>query len=120
MITERFDEILARRLTKIREILIAKGAEYSVQLDRLHNFRRAASMLGGSPEQALVGMWAKHLVSVLDMVDSIDSGTTPSRALVDEKLGDTINYAILLEALITDRIDKQPTKSSARHLRRDI
>ena len=60
-------------------------------------------MLGQSPEKALVGMLAKHLVSILDIVDAIPK-QIPTPALVEEKIGDAVNYLILLEALLKERI----------------
>ena len=40
------------------------------------------------------------------MVDDIDVGNIPSKELVSEKIGDHINYLILLEGLIYDRISR--------------
>jgi len=103
---EKFDEILERRIELIRSVLSRKRAEYAPGGgDRLHNFKRAANMLSCSPERALVGMLSKHLVSILDMVDAIDQrGEFPLWELVEEKIGDSINYLILIEAMIKERI----------------
>jgi len=93
---EEFNAILSGRVRKIVVTLGSKAEEYARGEDRLHNFRVAARMLGTTPEQALWGMAAKHLVSVQDMVDGhLDA----SPAMVDEKIGDLINYLILLEAV---------------------
>ena len=101
---EQFDKVLQRRIELIHRVLAHKRAEYTTDDDRLHNFHRAAEMLRTSREQALVGMWAKHLVSIIDIVDKIAYGRRPSIELVEEKIGDTINYAILLEAMLKERI----------------
>lgn len=102
------DAIVDARIASIRSLLLVKGAEYSPgDGDRLHNFNRAAAVVGTTPESALVGMWVKHLVSVLDLVDGIGRGELPTTARVDEKLGDTINYAILLEAMVKARLAEQ-------------
>ena len=71
--------------------------------DRLHNFNRAAEMLRTTREKALVGMWAKHVVSILDIVDDFPK-VVPSIEMIDEKLGDLINYSILLEANLKEDI----------------
>lgn len=91
---KRFEELLEKRIDLIRNTLSTKQKEYATEVDRLHNFKRAAAMLGCTPKQALVGMWVKHIISILDIVDSgINS------PLIEEKVGDAINYLILLEML---------------------
>lgn len=97
-----FDEIVERRIKRIRILLTKKRAEYAPDgQDRLHNFNRAAAMLRIPRSQALLGMLAKHLVSILDMVDAI-SRRDPGIAMIDEKIGDAINYLILLEAMLME------------------
>lgn len=103
----QFDDILAMRIDKIRSVLSSKTVEYASSSDRLHNFKRAAALSGRTTAQALVGMWTKHLVSVLDIVDTDARSNGPlhiTRALLDEKIGDAINYLILLEAILIERI----------------
>lgn len=46
----------------------------------------------------------KHEVSIMDIIDDIDRGILPHPKLIDEKIGDSINYLVLLEALLYDRI----------------
>lgn len=94
-------EVLRRRLSLIERTLASKAAEYATD-DRLHNFKRAAAMLEDFPESACVGFMTKHLVSVLDIVDRLP--VVPTREMIDEKIGDAINYLILLEALLVERI----------------
>ena len=109
--------MLEERIKKTRAVLDSKNKEYASDIDKLHNFRRASGMLQCSPEYALVGMWTKHIISLLDIVDKInkadiemgnnfvckpDDVTIP---LVEEKIGDAINYLILLEALIKERYE---------------
>lgn len=91
-----FDSILLQRLEKIKTVLGNKAKEYSHEGDRFFNFRQAAKDLpSGCPKQALYGMMLKHWVSVQDLVfGRLDA------SLADEKIGDMINYLILLEGLI--------------------
>lgn len=105
MTDERMDEVIERRLVLTKHILLGKAKEYVRNNDRLHNFNRAAAISGESRERALKGMWMKHIVSVFDIIDDLDKGIVPKKELVDEKIGDLINYAILLEASINDRIN---------------
>ena len=95
-----FEKILEGRIDKIREVLAVKGKEYAPEgKDRLHNFKIAAKINDQKYWQALWGMATKHLVSIKDM---IDLPCRPETQLVDEKIGDMINYLILLEALWKD------------------
>jgi hypothetical protein len=96
-----FAQIMRNRLIKCEFVLQPKGEEYSRQGDRLHNFKRAAEIEGCSPERALVGMWMKHVVSIIDIVNDLPE--LPDEAKLDEKFTDAINYLILLEALIRER-----------------
>lgn len=116
---DKFGELLERRIKLMRETLEAKNKEYGSGADRLHNFKRAADMLQTTPEEALIGMWTKHIISILDIVDKTTkqnkkSGlsfiTNPeflgvSKEMIDEKIGDAINYLILLEALLKERMN---------------
>ena len=102
-----FNQILKRRMELIEEVLGAKAQEYASNTDRYHNFRVAARMLNTIPEKALIGMLVKHLVSVFDIINSLDGcvrHTTLTKELVDEKIGDSINYLVLLEGLLRERI----------------
>ena len=71
--------------------------------DRFHNFKIAAALDGESPEKALWGIWKKHLVSLKDIVDGTAEGKVPATNLLIEKIGDTINYMLLLRGLLTER-----------------
>lgn len=104
MENDRFVELLTRRMKLTRETLATKGREYG-RGDRLQNFKRAGRLGDVIPEVALQGMLLKHLVSIFDMIDDIDQGTVHPQSMWDEKLGDAINYLILLEALVVERID---------------
>lgn len=108
MTTAEFNKIVASRLVMIEKVLAAKASEYA-RGDRLSNFKRAAAMMKVSPERALLGMMAKHWVSVLDFIDDIDIDILHGDWEWDEKLGDSINYLILLEALAAERQAKRET-----------
>ena len=103
MIASDFERVVDERIAKCAETLDLKAGEYAANSDRLHNFKVAGALQGCSPERALLGMWAKHIVSVVDIVRDIEDGTLPTEQLIHEKLTDVINYAFLLEALIEER-----------------
>lgn len=103
MTTEKFDDIINRQIERCKSILCSKAEEYATA-DRLHNFKVAGALQGISPVQALMGMMAKHTVSVADMCMS--SETYP-RGLWDEKITDSINYLLLLSALVREECDER-------------
>jgi len=96
-----FDRLVVRRCEKSKKVLAGKASEYASTDDRFHNFHVAAAAKGETPEEALWGMYMKHFVSVQDMVQS---DATPTQAWIDEKIGDSINYHILLEGLFTTEV----------------
>lgn len=103
MIASDFEELVEARIGKCAQTLDLKAGEYAADSDRLHNFKVAGALQGCSPERALLGMWTKHIVSVVDIVREIEDGKLPTEQLIHEKLTDVINYAYLLEALIEER-----------------
>lgn len=108
MTTEEFNTLVEMRCQSIKNVLAKKAVEYSAADNRLHNFDRGVQLSGQSREKVLLGMMLKHEISVLDIVDNIEKNNLPTVEMVDEKLGDWINYLILLEASIKQKIKKQP------------
>jgi hypothetical protein len=102
MNSEDFEDIFEQQVTRCREVLTAKAKEYAQDYDRLHNFKVAGQFIQGTPEQALWGFLVKHLVSLSDMIPTSSSNEGYSTDLWDEKIGDSINYLILLRALVYD------------------
>lgn len=101
MTNHDFEVLLTLRVQKIQSVLASKAKEYASDDDRLHNFKVAARIDDETPKKALWGMLKKHLVSVMDMVNSAED---PSWELVDEKVGDAVNYFILLEAVLKETL----------------
>lgn len=104
MKSDNFMEMVKDRLFHCEYVLSPKGQEYARNGDRLHNFKDAGKLQGMTPEKALQGMWFKHVISILDIISDIDRGILPSEELINEKFTDVINYPLLLEALIKERI----------------
>lgn len=98
MSSEVFERLLNEQLDRSRDVLCTKANEYATG-DRLHNFRVAAGLRGCSLEQAVAGMMAKHTVSVYDMCES---GKDYPIALWAEKITDSINYLLLLNAVVRE------------------
>lgn len=103
-----FESIVDERIVKIRETLANKAKEYSSAGSRFHNFKVGGRILGVTPEKALQGTMLKHIVSVFDLIDWTETDEDKiTTELIDEKIGDTINYLILLEGMLKDRITKE-------------
>lgn len=94
---EQFKKIIDEQVNRSLDILVVKAKEYATE-DRLHNFKVAAGVQGVTPVQALSGMMCKHTVSVYDMC----RGGNYSIDMWNEKITDSINYLLLLRALIEE------------------
>lgn len=103
MKTALFNVLLDKRLESIKSVLGSKAKEYASGDNRFHNFDVAARIAGTTPEKALMGMMLKHEVSVRDLVNNPENATIE---LIDEKIGDNVNYLILLEGLLKRRINE--------------
>ena len=101
MTSETFNKLIVDRIEQCTNVLIKKAEEYATE-DRLHNFKVAAEMQGCTPVKALAGMMAKHTVSIYDLVNECEAGVDISLDLWDEKIGDHINYLLLLHALLRE------------------
>jgi len=124
MKNEDFKKVVEQRIEKIKAVLGKKGAEYTRGGDRFSNFKRAAAVRGNqTPEDALLGMMMKHIVSIIDLIEDMQDSTetVASYDIWSEKIGDSINYLILLEGMIIERrglsgllneIDESPDKNT--------
>ena len=110
-----FKEIIDARLHKIYATLYKKADEYASKRNRFRNFDVAARIANITPEQALYGMMLKHMESVFTIVEwtATDEECKITKDLIDEKLGDHINYLILLEGLLLRRIEVRDEKEMA-------
>lgn len=95
----QFSRVLAHQMSYMETILGRKAAEYASDNDRLANFKTAADYLGVDSAQACLFFMTKHLVSIRDMVQSDDVYAMESW---NEKIGDAINYLVLLKAIIIE------------------
>ena len=99
MIAKDFNDVVRAQLDYCKQLLITKGQEYSLEEDRLLVFKRAAALQGESPKQALCGMLAKHIISIYDMCMS---DQTFDDAKWTEKITDSMNYLLLLKAMVME------------------
>lgn len=89
------------------DILQKKTKEYTGDdTDRLGAFKAAAALQHTTPERALAGMLAKHIVSLYDMC--FDSDTDYDISTWNEKITDSLNYLFLLKAIVKEGHTNQP------------
>lgn len=108
MKSEWFDEVVEERIQTIRKSLLTKSKEYARDGERLHNFKAGGSILRTAPETALLGYMTKQFASIVDLVKDVESGAVAPLGVWNEKIGDSINYLILLEALVIERLHREP------------
>ena len=106
MDTKTFEMVIDERLEKCKSVLVNKAKEYATE-DRLHNFKVAAELQDCNPVTALAGMMCKHTVSVYDLIRDNEKGLNISPEMWDEKIGDSINYLLLLTALLEENQQKK-------------
>ena len=132
-----FNKIVERRCRRIKEVLVKKEKEYAVESDRFYNFKVAGELLDCTPTEALLGHMSKHICSVIDILVAAEIDTYLFKQLMkraidearmitkevpisskrltlehlDEKIGDTQNYLILLEGLLHQLVERNTAKS---------
>lgn len=106
MTNKEFKQFVEDIINNLKNTLVIKGNEYSkADGDRLQNFKDAASFLGVTPEVALLGFVTKHIIALKDFIFEIEDGKLKSLLQWQEKCGDIRVYTILLEALISERLN---------------
>lgn len=101
-----FDILVDNRCDAIKKTLGDKAKEYATDDDRFHNFNVAARKRKTWPEDALMGIKVKHVVSIDDLVEwaEHDPGKLTYK-IINAKIGDEINYLVLLEGMLKKRVD---------------
>lgn len=104
---KEFDDLVKGILDEIKERIANKGKEYTPPHgDRLWAFKEIGRRRKMEPEQACRALVTKHLVAIDDHIDQLLPDGPPIVSLDQwrEWLRDEIVYAILLEALLVERI----------------
>lgn len=105
MILNEFNDMVISQIERCKSILIAKGNEYvpkganSSDVDRLAHFKKAAVLMNSTPKAVLMGMLSKHLISISDMCTD---DKIYSKEQWNEKITDSINYFLILRALVEE------------------
>lgn len=100
---EKLKIIMEKQFERCRIVMLGKSVEYTEGSDdKLEHFRAAAALMGVTPEAALMGMMSKHLVSVADMCMDQRGSEAYSMNRWEEKITDSINYLLLLRAIVEE------------------
>ncbi len=94
-----YERAIGNMMEHCYQTLVSKHSEYATE-DDFHNFNVAAKLQGITPSQALMGMMAKHTVSVCDLINDAAEGRDVPKALWREKIGDNVNYLLILWAMV--------------------
>jgi hypothetical protein len=106
MNTEEFNKLAEDILEEVEDLFEQKGKEYAPPNgDRLWGLKEIARRRGEQPEQICRSLVTKHIVAIDDHVNRLseDGNTVVPLDKWREWLRDEIVYAILLEALLTER-----------------
>lgn len=110
MQSEEFNDIVINQSQQSIDLLLDKNAAYNPNEDKLHNFKVAAKLQGVSYRQALAGMMAKHTTSVYDLCRAEEIETDMD--IWNEKITDSINYLLLLKAVVQEEMSEFPQTKS--------
>lgn len=102
MTATEFDRLLEQRIDRMRAVLASKAVEYASNEERLYNFKSAEGLDDRHPAQVCWGYLLKHLLSVRRLSDATASGSSVPLEVIDEKIGDAVNYLVLLEAILKE------------------
>lgn len=99
-----FDKIVADRLDAVRAILIAGGAEYASDTNRLANFENLSDKLHNvTPEQVCLIFMQKHIDGIYTYINTRQE----QRDSIFGRITDAINYLLILECIL----NVDPTKA---------
>ena len=92
------------------DVLQKKGDEYNYSKGAFENFEEGIQIsLANTREGVAWGYVTKQIQSVRALIREVDTGKMDhlTTELIDEKFGDVINYMILIEAMLKERVNKQ-------------
>lgn len=100
------NQIVARRLELIKKVLESKGVEYGASKSAFHTFDESTGIsLHSKNASTAWEMCVKHLTSIKNIISDFEyCGQLPSESILEEKIGDAINYFILIEGMLKEHI----------------
>ena len=102
---KNFKNLLEKRFEKTRKTYSVKMNEYATDLDVFQSFKNGIGFsFHNTPEGVAWEYACKHFESIKTIISKLPD-EVPTDELLDEKIGDAINYLIILEGLIKERGD---------------
>ena len=109
MTTKELEAVFEEQVQRCRKVLLIKGKEYTPdEADRFSSFKTAAGLQHTTQIQALLGMLAKHIVSLYDM--SYVGTEKYDMAVWNEKITDAMNYLFILTAILKEEEKSEISK----------
>lgn len=104
------EDVVQRRIKLIQDVLQSKNEEYAGQEDVFKAFTEALPLSFHDTKQAVAWEFmVKHLQSIkLIIEERAKTGKIPDEKMLEEKIGDAINYLILIEGMFKE--DMAPAK----------
>ena len=99
-------DVVQRRVQLIKDVLQSKNEEYAGQDDVFKAFTESLPLSFHDTKQAVAWEFmVKHLQSIkLIIEERAKKGKIPDEKLLEEKIGDAINYLILIEGMFKEEM----------------
>jgi hypothetical protein len=103
-------DVVQRRVQLIQEVLEHKNSEYADKEDVFKAFTESLPLSFHDTKQAVAWEFmVKHLQSIKMIIEARSkSGKLPDEKVLEEKIGDAVNYLILIEGMFKE--DMIPVK----------
>ena len=102
----RFKCLLQGDFNRTERVFTSKRNEYAHDQDVFANLKQGVNFsLHNETEQVAYEYACKHLESIQSMIKKLPD-EVPSEKLINEKFGDAINYLIIIEGLLKERLKK--------------
>jgi len=99
-------DVVQRRVQLIKDVLETKNSEYADKDDVFKAFTEALPLSFHDTKQAVAWEFmVKHLQSIKMIIEArAKTGKIPDEKVLEEKIGDAINYLILIEGMFKEDI----------------
>ena len=104
MIRDKFEILLNKVFDRTRNVLTKKSKEYATDEDVFQSFKNGTGFsFHNEAEKVAYEYLCKHLESIQTMLSDLNNNP-PDEEYINEKIGDAINYLIIIEGLLKERI----------------
>ena len=98
-------DVVQRRVQLIKDVLETKNSEYADKDDVFKAFTESLPLSFHDTKQAVAWEFmVKHLQSIKMIIEARSKGVLPDEKALEEKIGDAINYLILIEGMFKEDI----------------